>query len=81
MQPLGNLLLHYRNEFIAWLSGTFGLTIFPEDVYLLGSLPAQVVPADVAVICTGSFVICALAALVPAYFAARLDPAKALRNE
>jgi lipoprotein-releasing system permease protein len=33
----------------------------------------------VAKICVIAFVICSIAALIPAYFAARLDPVKALR--
>jgi lipoprotein-releasing system permease protein len=36
---------------------------------------------DVAKICIAAFVICSFAALIPAYFAARLDPVKALRYE
>jgi len=39
------------------------------------------VPRDVFVICVSAFLICSLAALIPAYFAARLDPVKALRFE
>jgi lipoprotein-releasing system permease protein len=39
------------------------------------------VPQDVTIICISAFLICSLAALVPAYFAARLDPVKALRYE
>ncbi len=39
------------------------------------------VPRDVALICVSGFVICTIAALIPAYFAARLDPVKALRFE
>jgi lipoprotein-releasing system permease protein len=32
-------------------------------------------------ICIAAFIICSLAALIPAYFAARVDPVKALRYE
>ncbi len=77
----GGLLIRYRNHVINWLANTFHITIFPEDVYLLGELPAKVVPSDVVAICTAAFISCALAALLPAYAAARLDPAKALRND
>ena len=78
---VGLLLVHFRNPVLDWLSNTFGLTIFPADIYLLGDLPAKVVPADVVIISIGAFLICSIAALLPAYAAARLDPAKALRND
>ena len=78
---LGLTMLAYRNEFKDWLANQLGIEIFSPKVYLFSSLPAKVVPHDVAVICLSAFVICSLAALVPAYFAARLDPVKALRQE
>jgi len=40
-----------------------------------------VIPSDVVKICITAFIICSLAALIPAYFAARVDPVKALRYE
>ncbi|MBS0659175.1 MAG: ABC transporter permease [Verrucomicrobia bacterium] len=78
---LGLTLTQYRNEFRAWLASTLGIEVFPASVYQFTELPAQVVPGDVALICVSAFVICSVAALVPAYFAARLDPVKALRME
>lgn len=77
----GLILVRYRNAVLNWLAGTFNISIFPADVYLLNELPAIVVPNDVLIISIGAFVICSLAALVPAYAAARLDPARALRND
>ncbi|MFV1994319.1 MAG: FtsX-like permease family protein, partial [Verrucomicrobiales bacterium] len=77
----GLLFIRYRNAIIYWLSNTFGLTIFPEDVYLLGALPAVVVPRDVIIICGAAVLTCLLAARLPARFAARLEPAKALRAD
>ena len=78
---LGMTLIKYRNEFKDWLAQTLGVQVFPADVYQFSKIPATVVPHDVAVICISAFVICSLAALIPAYFAARLDPVKALRQE
>lgn len=77
----GMALIRYRNEFSQWLAGTFGIEVFPRQVYQFSQIPAEVIPSDVAIICVAAFIICSLAALIPAYVAARLDPVKALRFE
>jgi lipoprotein-releasing system permease protein len=78
---LGMTLIRYRNEFSHWLASTLHIEIFPREVYQFSSIPAEVIPHDVAIICISAFLICSFAALIPAYFAARLDPVKALRYE
>jgi len=78
---LGMTLIRYRNEFSQWLASTLHIEIFPREVYQFSSIPAEVIPRDVAIICISAFLICSLAALIPAYFAARLEPVKALRYE
>jgi lipoprotein-releasing system permease protein len=78
---LGMTLIRYRNEFSRWLASTLHIEIFPREVYQFSSIPAEVIPHDVAIICISTFLICSFAALIPAYFAARLDPVKALRYE
>ena len=78
---LGMTLIRYRNEFSHWLASTLHIEIFPREVYQFSQIPAQVVPQDVWIICISAFFICSFAALIPAYFAARLDPVKALRYE
>ena len=77
----GILAVQYRNELRDFLSNTFNLPIFPISVYQFSKIPAEIVPQDIAVICVSGFLVCSVAALIPAYFAARLDPVKALRYE
>jgi lipoprotein-releasing system permease protein len=74
-------VLHYRNVFREWLSARLGIEIFPPSIYEFNGIPAEVVVGDVAGICLSAFVICSIAALVPAWIASRLDPVKALRSE
>ncbi|MEP6820820.1 MAG: ABC transporter permease [Chthoniobacterales bacterium] len=78
---LGMLLIRFRNEFSQWLASTFGIEVFPRQVYQFSEIPAQVVGRDVAIVCVGAFIICWVFAIIPAYFAARLDPVKALRSD
>ncbi|MCX7868754.1 MAG: ABC transporter permease [Terrimicrobiaceae bacterium] len=75
----GIALVQYRNQVSDWLAATFRIEVFPRSVYQFSEIPAQVVPSDVAIICASAFLICSVAALLPAWFAARLDPVKALR--
>lgn len=76
---LGMSLIRWRNEVSQWLASVLGVEIFPRSVYQFSEIPAEVVPGDVALICFSAFVICSLAALIPAWIASRLDPVKALR--
>ena len=78
---LGMTLIRYRNEFSHWLAHTLHIEIFPREVYQFSSIPAEIIPIDVFKVCISAFLICSIAALIPAYFAARLDPVKALRYE
>ena len=77
----GIILVQYRNPFRAFLSEQLHINVFPPSVYQFDAIPAEIVPSDVAIICISAFVICSVAALIPAWFAARLDPVKALRYE
>ncbi len=78
---LGMTLIRFRNGVSHWLSSALHIEIFPREVYQFSQIPAEVIPGDVVKICIAAFIICSLAALIPAYFAARVDPVKALRYE
>ncbi len=78
---LGIWLVQYRNQVSQWLSGVMGVEIFPQSIYQFAEIPAEIVPSDIAIICASAFAICTVAAVIPAWFAARMDPVSALRYE
>lgn len=78
---LGITMVTFRNEFRDWLSRVLHVQVFPSSIYEFDKIPAEIIPRDMAVICGCAFLICSLAALIPAWVAARLDPVKALRSE
>ncbi len=78
---LGGAVLHWRNDLRAWLVHAFNVDIFSASVYSLSGIPSAITVQDIALICAMSMVICLVAAYIPARFAARLDPVKALREE
>jgi lipoprotein-releasing system permease protein len=65
-------------QFIQYLTST---ELFPSEVYFLSQLPARVEWVEVASIVVMSLVLTFLATLYPAWRAARIDPAEALRYE
>jgi lipoprotein-releasing system permease protein len=79
---IGWLTVQYRNEMAGWLGEQFGINFFSEEVYKVdGGLPAVIQMKDVLIISIGSFLLCVVAALIPATVAASMQPAKALRSE
>jgi lipoprotein-releasing system permease protein len=76
---LGLLVVHFREPIqrvLAWM----GFDPFPAKFHGIASIPAHVNPIEVLCIATGAFILCSLAALLPALVAARSDPARSLRN-
>ncbi len=78
---VGFAILATRNQIREGLSRFAGIDIFSAKVYLFTEIPAAITGSDIAMICSTSFIICLIAAAVPAWFAAGLDPVKALREE
>lgn len=66
----------------ALIEGITGKPLFPEDVYqLAGGIPVKMVWAEVFGVAFWGFLISALATLVPALSASKIDPVDALRYE
>ena len=76
----GLAVLHYRNDIRQGMTKLVGHTIFAPEIYGLSELPSFTEPMDIVIICSVSIVLCLAAAFVPAFFAARVDPAVALRD-
>lgn len=76
---LGRLVILYRGVFQEALRG-MGFDPFAASFTGFSVLPAYNNPAEQLAIAVAAFVLCALAAALPAFFAARSDAAKSLRN-
>lgn len=77
---LGLIVVQFRNHIRSVIANLTGREIFAEAIYGIAEIPAKVVPHDLAIICIGAFILCTIAALVPAWLAARTEPAVALRD-
>ncbi len=78
---LGLGVLRLLNPFKFWMDRQFNVELFPHQVYGFQAIPYLSRPLDLTLICVGAFLTCSMAALIPAYLAARRDPVKALRSE
>lgn len=77
----GLALVAFRNEFSHWLSRTFRLDVFPAEIYHFLEIPAVVDPATVGFIALCGVLLSTAAAVLPAWSAARIDPARTLHHE
>ena len=77
----GTLVIHFRNDIIDFISRLSGKDLFPKNFYFFNERPAHIVGQDLLLIAASSILLCTLGALLPAWRAARLDPAEALRYE
>ncbi len=78
---LGLVTLHYRNDLMRGMAAISRMEIFPKELYHLSEIPSHTALGDLALIAILSLIICTLAGMLPAWRAARLDPAQALRYE
>jgi lipoprotein-releasing system permease protein len=76
----GMTVLHFRNDLRDLIAHSTGRDFFPQDIYFLSEIPSKIQASDLGSICGLAVLLCLIAALIPAWFAARVDPAVALRD-
>lgn len=74
------LSLHVT-EFVAAIERTFRIKLLSADVYFISFLPSDLQSTDVILIATCAMVLSLLATIHPAWRAARVLPAEALRHD
>ena len=64
-----------------FLSTLFNISLFPEEIYFLSTMPSEINPASILLISLSSIIITIIVSIFPALKAAKLDPVKALKYE
>jgi lipoprotein-releasing system permease protein len=77
----GVTLTKNLDRIVAVIEKLTGIEVMPADVYYISGLPTRLEWSDVGTIAVVGLVLCFLATLYPAWRAARIDPANALRYE
>ena len=78
---IGVVLALNITSLVDWAERIFGFKVLSAEVYFISYFPSQVKLEDVLVISIGSFVLCVMAPLYPAWRASKVEPAEVLRYE
>ena len=78
---LGITFSMYVENLRQFLSEFFNISLFPEEIYFLSSMPSEINPISILIISACSILITILVSIFPAFKAAKLDPIKSLKYE
>ena len=78
---LGVIFSLYIENFREFLSNTFNISLFPEEIYFLSTMPSEINPLSIFIISVCSIFITILVSIFPAIKASKLDPVKGLKYE
>ena len=78
---LGIVFSMYVENLRQFLSTMFDISLFPEEIYFLSTMPSEINPSSIFIISLCSISITIIVSIFPALKAAKLDPIKALKYE
>ena len=78
---LGVMFSLYIENFREFLSNTFNISLFPEEIYFLSTMPSEINPMSIFIISICSIFITIIVSIFPAIKASKLDPVKGLKYE
>jgi len=78
---LGVLFSLYIENIRQFLSYTFNISLFPEEIYFLSKMPTEINLVSILIISVCSILITIIVSIYPAIKASKLDPVKGLKYE
>ena len=78
---LGVIFSIYVESLRQFLSNVFNISLFPEEIYFLSTMPSEINPSSIFIISLSSILITIIVSIFPALKAAKLDPVKSLKYE
>ena len=78
---LGVLFSMYVENLRQFLSSVFNISLFPEEIYFLSTMPSEINVSSIILISICSILITIIVSIFPAMKAAKLDPVKSLKYE
>ena len=78
---LGVMFSLYIENIREFLSYTFNISLFPEEIYFLSKMPTEINPTSILIISACSIGITIIVSIYPAIKASKLDPVQGLKYE
>ncbi len=78
---IGTLFSYYIENIREFISNTFDVTLFPEEIYYLNTMPSEINPNSIILIGICSIITTIIVSIYPAAKASSLDTVKTLKYE